>query len=366
MIALRLIVSSLLAHAAPVVEDAPCREETPYIPLVQAESIAEPFELSSSSTESTISPAFEKINLYKTDNQEPATGLAEPSAQEVLEAPVLEEAIDFSPSLIAGEPNLLPLPVVPSQTTSVEPLSSVSQEPLLSLKHEEQAVAAEQESIRETRINMSEVFAGAPFIYSILFLLSLSALTLWIYHLLMTRKMELMPKEFASSVEGHLANGNWQEALALCRKENNLLAVLITASIAARHEGSQAMIERMQTEGKRATSYFWQRLSLLNDIALLAPMIGLLGTVLGMFYAFYDVNRSVESMYALFDGLGISVATTVAGLIVAIMALFFHSSLKYRLVRQFGIVEAKAQQIALHPMAQSINLQPRENHELST
>jgi biopolymer transport protein ExbB len=364
MIALSLIVSSLLANIAPVVEDAPCREEILCIPSVHAENTIESFEPPSLSAENMVSPVFEETNLYKVDGQDPAAiTLASPSAQEALEAPILDEAINFKPSSITAEPNLLPMPALTEQSQTASN-DTAPQEQLLSLKQEESG--QERESTRETHINMAEVFVGAPIIYSILFLLSLAALTLWIYHLLMTRKMQLMPKEFASSVEGHLANGNWQEALALCRKDNNLLGVLIIASIAARHEGSQAMIERMQTEGKRATSYFWQRLSLLNDVALLAPMIGLLGTVLGMFYAFYDVNRSVESMYALFDGLGISVATTVAGLIVAIMALFFHSSLKYRLVRQFGIVEAKAQQIALHPMAQSINLQPRENHELST
>ena len=64
------------------------------------------------------------------------------------------------------------------------------------------------------------------------------------------------------------------------------------------------MIEAMKSEGKRASVHFWQRIGLLNDIAIIAPMIGLLGTVLGMFYAFYDINRSIESISTLFDGLG--------------------------------------------------------------
>ena len=57
-------------------------------------------------------------------------------------------------------------------------------------------------------------------------------------------------------------------------------------------------------------------------------MIGLLGTVLGMFYAFYDLNRSMESISALFDGLGVSVGTTVGGLIVAILALMYSTRLQ--------------------------------------
>jgi biopolymer transport protein ExbB len=75
-------------------------------------------------------------------------------------------------------------------------------------------------------------------------------------------------------------------------------------------------------------------------------MLGLLGTVLGMFYAFYDVNRSIESISTLFDGLGISVGTTVAGLVVAILALILHSTAKYRLVRTLAQVENEAHHVA--------------------
>ncbi len=106
------------------------------------------------------------------------------------------------------------------------------------------------------------------------------------------------------------------------------------------------MVDAMKAEGKRATVSFWQRMSLLNDIAIIAPMLGLLGTVLGMFYAFYDLNRSTESVATLFDGLGISVGTTVAGLIVAIIALILQSIGKYRLVKVLARVENEAHSMA--------------------
>jgi len=75
-------------------------------------------------------------------------------------------------------------------------------------------------------------------------------------------------------------------------------------------------------------------------------MLGLLGTVLGMFYAFYDINRSIESVSTLFDGLGISVGTTVAGLIVAIVALILQSLAKFRIVKALATVENEAQSMA--------------------
>ena len=106
------------------------------------------------------------------------------------------------------------------------------------------------------------------------------------------------------------------------------------------------MLEMMKAEGRRLSISYWQKINILNDIAIIAPMLGLLGTVLGMFYAFYDLNRSAESISALFDGLGISVGTTVGGLVVAILALMFHAITKYRLTRQLTYVEATAESLA--------------------
>ena len=139
-----------------------------------------------------------------------------------------------------------------------------------------------------------------------------------------------------------LIQENFEKALSYCEGNKNLLSVMIASGICTRHHGAQHMINTLKSEGKRATSHFWQRISILNDIVVIAPMLGLLGTVMGMFYAFYDVNRSIDSISALFDGLGIAVGTTVAGLIVAIISMIFHAILKFRMVKTFNIIENEA------------------------
>jgi len=116
----------------------------------------------------------------------------------------------------------------------------------------------------------------------------------------------------------------------------------MSSGLTSRKLGTQLMLDAMKSEGKRSSTPFWQRLSLLNDIVIIAPMLGLLGTVIGMFYAFYDVNRSVESINSLFDGLGIAVGTTVMGLIVAILSMVFYTTLKYRIIRILSLVENEA------------------------
>mgnify|MGYP002148684401 CR=1 FL=1 len=68
-------------------------------------------------------------------------------------------------------------------------------------------------------------------------------------------------------------------------------------------------------------------------------MLGLLGTVLGLFFAFYDNNRSAESIASIFDGLGVAIGTTVMGLIVAILGMILHTTLKYRIVNLLNSIE---------------------------
>ena len=193
-----------------------------------------------------------------------------------------------------------------------------------------------------TTLEIKKVFGASPLIYGALFFLSILAMTIWVYSLTTFRPKELFPKEFISKLEKLLEEENFTDAKKLCIETSSPLASIVLVGIETKALGAQVMIDAMKTEGKRISTPFWQRLSLLNDIAILSPMLGLLGTVVGMFYAFYDVNRSVESINALFDGLGIAVGTTVLGLIVAIASMFFSTTLKYRFIKTFSLIETKS------------------------
>ena len=124
-----------------------------------------------------------------------------------------------------------------------------------------------------------------------------------------------------------------------CTRARHFTASILASGIASRGHGHQVVMEAMQTEGKRCGVTLWQRISLINDVAVISPMLGLLGTVLGLFYAFYDVNRSPDTLASIFDGLGIAVGTTVAGLIVAILAMIFYATLKFRVIHLLNTLE---------------------------
>jgi biopolymer transport protein ExbB len=198
----------------------------------------------------------------------------------------------------------------------------------------------------EIAIDLGQAFEGSPVIYSLLFAMSVIAVGIWLYSILSLRVTARVSPQMLKNLENRLNSNHFDEALTLCDEKNDLFSKMIASGIHSRRHGLPVMIEAMKAEGKRASIAFWQKIGLLNDIAIIAPMLGLLGTVLGMFYAFYDVNRSIESISTLFDGLGISVGTTVAGLVVAILALILHSTAKFRLVRALTLVENEAQSVA--------------------
>ncbi len=193
-----------------------------------------------------------------------------------------------------------------------------------------------------SQLDLKKVFISSPFIYSLLIGMSTTALGLWIYSLSTLRARDITSKSFSQTLRPHLKAGAYAEAIRYCTEESHLLALLLRTGLATRGFGGQIMVDAMKSEGKRLSTPFWQRLSLLNDIAITAPMLGLLGTVLGMFYAFYDMHRSLERINILFDGLGIAVGTTVAGLVVSIFAMILHTTLKNRLVRMLSHVESEA------------------------
>jgi biopolymer transport protein ExbB len=231
-------------------------------------------------------------------------------------------------------------------------LTSIGMEP--SLNEEEPAaslIVVQEPAIvsqpsNAVTIDFKQAFSGAPIIYSVLIGMSVFSVCLWLYSLASMRLSTRLSSSLIRDVQNHLNSNHFSEALDLCTKHNNLLSKMLTTGIQTRQYGLPMVVESMKAEAKRSTVSFWQKLGLLNDIAIIAPMLGLLGTVLGMFYAFYDVNRSIESISSLFDGLGISVGTTVAGLLVAILALILHSTAKYRLVRELSKVESQAQSMA--------------------
>jgi len=271
-------------------------------------------------------------------------------AQDMVVVPAKESpetpALLSSPPLSTAAAPLTPLEIPEEVQAEAPPLAEAATDNGIQEESLEEALAPSPSPLVAFEINFSQVFAGAPVIYSILLCMSIGALCIWLYNMLTLKEATTISETLLKHLRNKFTSNQYEEALSLCLQNESVFCKMLASGIATRKHGLHIMLETMRSEGQRATVVFWQRLALLNDIAIIAPMLGLLGTVMGMFYAFYDIHRSFESLSSFFDGLGVSVGTTVAGLIVAILALILHSVTKYRLVRHLVLVENEAQGLA--------------------
>ena len=191
-------------------------------------------------------------------------------------------------------------------------------------------------------LDLHRVFGASPIIYSLLLAMSIASLSIWLYSLLTLRERDMMPQEFTLQIRELLSEKRFDTALAACHENRNLCSSVLASGIAARRHGPQVMMDVVEAEGRRQGQTLWQRISLLNEIAVIAPMLGLLGTVMGIFIGFYDSEHSPDSLASIFDGFGIAVGTTVAGLVVAIMAMIFYATLRFRGLTLLNNVENEA------------------------
>lgn len=203
-----------------------------------------------------------------------------------------------------------------------------------------------ENSQSDSTLDLAKVFNSCPIIYTLLILLSIGATSIWIYSLLSLRINEIMPDHFKEELKLKLQERNYDSAFEICQNKRTLASEIMASGLSARQFGPQIVLETIQSEGRRASNYLWQRINLLNDIAVLAPMLGLLGTVIGLFFGLYNTSATSENIYSIFDGLGIAIGTTVLGLIVAILAMVLQTSLKYRVVHVLNLVENESLALA--------------------
>lgn len=167
---------------------------------------------------------------------------------------------------------------------------------------------------------------------AIIFLLSLAAGAVAIQLLLTIRRKKLLPDELVDQFSEMVEKGRLQSALACCRKHPSLLATVLTAGL-KNFEAGWDDVEKGASESlAQETARLYRRSDFLAVIGNIAPMLGLLGTVLGMVAAFGELAASdgLGRFANLAQGIYFALVTTVDGLLVAIPALALYSYFNHR------------------------------------
>jgi biopolymer transport protein ExbB len=166
------------------------------------------------------------------------------------------------------------------------------------------------------------------------------------YLLWILRDRQIAPDTLAVPLLHMVQNGDLHNARALCAERPCQLSAVALAALDHLQQGGKAeggaLREAAESEGARQAQALQGQAQLLLDIGTIAPMIGLLGTVLGMLQAFGAISHDVASAKPVILAAGVSKAiiTTVFGLGIAIPAMCFYAYFRRRVAAKTAVLEA--------------------------
>lgn len=168
-----------------------------------------------------------------------------------------------------------------------------------------------------------------------------------IYLLLILTPRRELPPTLIRRLLHLLQAGDYKGVLELCEGREELIAKMVFAGVKLAGHDRYVIQDAMESEGERGASFLWQRISYLNNIAVLAPLLGLLGTVWGMMQAFGAIAFNDAQVKGLTMAYSVATAmvTTAGGLVVAIPAMAIYFYLRGRLNRIIAEVEAIASEM---------------------
>ena len=190
------------------------------------------------------------------------------------------------------------------------------------------ATAAEERRNAIPRDPMEIVEAlGWPFVVPFV-LASVIAVWFAIERMVILRRRRVIPRAFVDRFLMHLRSGQItpRQALALCEENNSPVAQVFAHGIRKWGKPSVEVEQAIIDGGERQVSYMRKHLRVLNGVATVTPLIGLLGTVIGMIQAFNEIAAAdaMGKAQQLAVGIALALLTTAAGLLIAIPSLIMY------------------------------------------
>lgn len=184
---------------------------------------------------------------------------------------------------------------------------------------------------------------GGQIIISILFVLLAVSLYIYFERFFAIKAASKVDKNFMNQIKDFVSNGRLDAAETLCKKTNSPIARLIEKGISRIGKPLDDINKAIENAGKLEVYQLEKNVSVVATIAGAAPMIGFLGTVIGMIVAIHEIANSGGQIdiKLLSDGLYTAMTTTVAGLIVGIIAYISYNHLVVRTDKVMYLMEAK-------------------------
>lgn len=155
--------------------------------------------------------------------------------------------------------------------------------------------------------------------------LGVLALAIILERLWTLRRNEVLPPGLGQEVRNWAARGRLDASHLQSLRDNSPLGALLAAALEARNRPREQMRERIEDTGRHLVHRLERYLSALSTIASAGPLLGLLGTVIGMIQMFLGLmNHGAGDVSQLAGGIGKALVCTATGMLVAIPALIAH------------------------------------------
>ena len=183
--------------------------------------------------------------------------------------------------------------------------------------------------------------SGGPVMIPLL-ALSLVAFAIVLERLWVLRRSNYLKDETVSTLNHYLSEQEFKAAVGYCKMNPSPFTSLVSVMVENRFAPYDELKEIMEDTGRRELMGLQRGLPALGTIVAGAPLLGLLGTVLGMIDIFRAVATAGTGITEqLATGIARALITTATGLIIAIPALFVHSFLEARAVDILAEVESQ-------------------------
>ncbi len=187
----------------------------------------------------------------------------------------------------------------------------------------------------QTEFNLIGLIKASGFIGWLILFLSIVSVALEIEFFVKLQRNKLIPPDLLQEIEELFEEESYEEVMETCTAEPGFFTNVLSAALPKAEEGFNSMMNSAKAAIDEESMKLQQRISWLQLIGSIAPMLGLLGTVQGMIIAFHKIAsmEGAPKPKHLADGIYVALLTTFEGLIVAIPCLFCYFFLKNKLVR---------------------------------
>ena len=194
-----------------------------------------------------------------------------------------------------------------------------------------------------SKMNLWEMTTKGGWIMLLLAILSVICFYIFFERLMVLKKARQIDASFMDRIRDYVQNGEVKSAINFCRVTGSPIANMIEKGLERLGRPAADVRASIDNAGKLEVAKLEKGLSIMATISSGAPMIGFLGTVLGMVRAFWEMANAGNNIdiTLLSSGIYQAMITTVGGLIVGIIAMFAYNYLVSRVDSVTNWLEAQ-------------------------